>query len=85
MNAKNVECLKQAGSVHIHLRIHPNEKKYCCNECGKCFFILDTLPKHMQTHTGEIPYCGKECGKCFFQNVPEKSQTSRSRSRHKQI
>ena len=53
MNAKNVECLKQAGSVHIHLRIHSNEKKYCCNECGKCFFVLDTLPKHMQTHTGE--------------------------------
>uniref|UniRef100_F6PKQ1 Uncharacterized protein n=1 Tax=Monodelphis domestica TaxID=13616 RepID=F6PKQ1_MONDO len=45
--------------------LHPGEKLYKCNECGKTFHQRAQLTVHQRIHTGEKPYECKACGKAF--------------------
>uniref|UniRef100_A0A8C8RK13 C2H2-type domain-containing protein n=1 Tax=Pelusios castaneus TaxID=367368 RepID=A0A8C8RK13_9SAUR len=48
-------------------RIHTEERKNTCSECGKTFNRSSNLISHRRTHTGEKPYKCTECGKSFSQ------------------
>ncbi|XP_016098617.1 zinc finger and BTB domain-containing protein 41-like [Sinocyclocheilus grahami] len=49
----------------LHLRVHHEDKRYECDECGKTFIRHDHLKKHKKIHTGERAHQCEECGKCF--------------------
>ncbi|XP_067893805.1 zinc finger and BTB domain-containing protein 41 isoform X2 [Heterodontus francisci] len=49
----------------LHLRVHHDDKRYECEECGKTFIRHDHLTKHKKTHSGEKAHQCEECGKCF--------------------
>ncbi|XP_077111996.1 uncharacterized protein LOC143767492 [Ranitomeya variabilis] len=48
-------------------KIHANEKRFSCAECGKYFNHKSELVRHERVHTGEKPYSCPECGKCYAQ------------------
>lgn len=37
----------------LHLRVHHDDKRYECDECGKTFIRHDHLTKHKKIHSGE--------------------------------
>lgn len=39
-------------SFRLHLRVHHDDKRYECDECGKTFIRHDHLKKHKKIHTG---------------------------------
>ncbi|KAG2460446.1 ZG26 protein, partial [Polypterus senegalus] len=45
------------------MKIHVEEKLYCCSECDKRFKELRALRKHLKIHAAVKPYCCIECGK----------------------
>lgn len=46
------------------MRIHKEERKYLCPDCGyKCKWV-NQLKYHMTKHTGLKPYCCDECEYC---------------------
>ncbi|XP_012872751.1 PREDICTED: zinc finger and BTB domain-containing protein 41 [Dipodomys ordii] len=49
----------------LHLRVHHDDKRYECDECGKTFIRHDHLTKHKKIHSGEKAHQCEECGKCF--------------------
>ncbi|MGH0158514.1 UNVERIFIED_CONTAM: hypothetical protein FKN15_065270 [Acipenser sinensis] len=49
----------------LHLRVHHDDKRYECDECGKTFIRHDHLTKHRKIHSGEKAHQCEECGKCF--------------------
>ncbi|KAE8299600.1 Zinc finger protein 142 [Larimichthys crocea] len=45
----------------LHMRVHQDEKKYLCPQCGyKCKWATQ-LKYHMTKHTGDKPYACDEC------------------------
>ncbi|XP_073406420.1 uncharacterized protein [Dendrobates tinctorius] len=48
-----------------HKKIHTEEKRFSCSNCGKYFHRKSDLIRHERIHTGEKPYSCSECGKCF--------------------
>ena len=45
----------------------PKKKRYCCEECNKCFRVPALLRAHQRTHTGERLYSCDQCHKSFTQ------------------
>lgn len=42
-------------SLRLHLRVHHDDKRYECDECGKTFIRHDHLTKHQKIHSGRAP------------------------------
>lgn len=43
------------GCVYrLHLRVHHDDKRYECDECGKTFIRHDHLTKHKKIHSGRF-------------------------------
>lgn len=38
----------------LHLRVHHDDKRYECDECGKTFIRHDHLTKHQKIHSGNV-------------------------------
>lgn len=38
----------------LHLRVHHDDKRYECDECGKTFIRHDHLTKHKKIHSGTL-------------------------------
>lgn len=38
----------------LHLRVHHDDKRYECDECGKTFIRHDHLTKHKKIHSGKV-------------------------------
>lgn len=38
--------------VRLHLRVHHDDKRYECIQCGKTFIRHDHLTKHQKIHSG---------------------------------
>ncbi|KAJ4425652.1 hypothetical protein ANN_27848 [Periplaneta americana] len=53
--------------MKLHFHIHPRNKSFKCNVCGKCFSDSANLNKHALIHTRERPFKCEVCGKCFSQ------------------
>uniref|UniRef100_A0A8C9RSA7 Zinc finger and BTB domain containing 41 n=1 Tax=Scleropages formosus TaxID=113540 RepID=A0A8C9RSA7_SCLFO len=49
----------------VRERVHHDDKRYECDECGKTFIRHDHLTKHKKIHSGEKAHQCEECGKCF--------------------
>ncbi|KAG2461744.1 ZBT41 protein, partial [Polypterus senegalus] len=49
----------------LHLRVHHDDKRYECDECGKTFIRHDHLTKHKKIHSGEKPYKCQVCNQTF--------------------
>ncbi|KAF4789629.1 Zinc finger and BTB domain-containing protein 41 [Turdus rufiventris] len=49
----------------LHLRVHHDDKRYECEECGKTFIRHDHLTKHKKIHSGEKPYKCQICNQSF--------------------
>lgn len=51
-----VVCISYVHNVtdfnRLHLRVHHDDKRYECDECGKTFIRHDHLTKHQKTHSG---------------------------------
>lgn len=41
-------------SDRLHLRVHHDDKRYECDECGKTFIRHDHLTKHQKIHSGSV-------------------------------
>ena len=54
---------KQFHDVMKHIRIHTDEKPFCCQYCDKKFTRTDKLKVHERIHTGEKPY---KCTLCSY-------------------
>lgn len=39
----------------LHLRVHHDDKRYECDQCGKTFIRHDHLTKHQKIHSGRAP------------------------------
>ena len=52
----------------LHLRVHHDDKRYECDECGKTFIRHDHLTKHKKIHSGRVcvgrvrpePFCTEQ-------------------------
>ena len=40
------------GNLKLHIRKHPGQKLFDCNECGVSFALNGSLNKHIDTYTG---------------------------------
>ena len=67
----------------MHMRIHVNERKFKCDECGQAFMQKEFLARHKLTHTGEVPFRCDTCGKAFRQLVNLKQHKIRKHFNNK--
>lgn len=51
----------------LHLRVHHDDKRYECEECGKTFIRHDHLTKHKKIHSGRY-FLWKLASKLLFWN-----------------
>ncbi|KAK4315131.1 hypothetical protein Pmani_013623 [Petrolisthes manimaculis] len=58
---------KVAVGKHKWQEHNENNKKYKCEQCGKCFVYRGKLESHMRSHTGEKPFTCHLCTNTFSQ------------------
>ena len=82
-NAKNSRYVSFILIDQMHMRIHINERRFKCDECGQAFMQKEFLTRHKLTHTGEVPFRCDICGKAFRQLVNLKQHKIRKHFNNK--
>ncbi|EMP26473.1 hypothetical protein UY3_16460 [Chelonia mydas] len=63
--SKSKRSFSSCTAPDLHQKIHPDEKRHSCAECGKSYRRNSHLRRHQKSHTGEKPYVCADCGKSF--------------------
>ncbi|XP_038260002.1 zinc finger protein 436-like isoform X2 [Dermochelys coriacea] len=63
--SKSKRSFSSCTAPDLHEKIHPDEKRHSCAECGKSYCQNSHLRRHQKSHTGEKPYVCADCGKSF--------------------
>ncbi|KAG6922832.1 zinc finger protein 850, partial [Chelydra serpentina] len=64
-NGDNEKSFSSNSALSVPQKIHLEEKRYSCAECGKSYHQHAHLRRHQKNHTGERPYVCADCGKSF--------------------
>ncbi|KAJ8372653.1 hypothetical protein AAFF_G00280690, partial [Aldrovandia affinis] len=57
--------INKQSPLNDHKRIHMDENRFECTQCGKCFKYAASVTRHQMYHSGEKPYECTHCGKGF--------------------
>ncbi|XP_053883511.1 zinc finger protein 585A-like [Malaclemys terrapin pileata] len=68
--SKSKRSFSSSSAADLHQKIHPDEKRHSCAECGKSYRQNSHLRRHQKSHTGEKPYVCADCGKSFGRKSP---------------
>lgn len=69
------KVLKSAPILRIHCRIHVDEKRHRCDQCGMRFHQKVNLKHHLNVHSNRQPYRCDLCAKGF--NAPSNLKVHR--------
>ncbi|XP_052863393.1 zinc finger protein 3 homolog [Anopheles cruzii] len=58
-----------SGSIYSHRKIHSDNPKFACGECGRTFVQKINLIQHCKTHIGLRPYQCGQCDKSFCEKA----------------
>ncbi|XP_067389063.1 zinc finger protein 420-like [Emydura macquarii macquarii] len=64
-NGDNKKSLSSNSILAVRQKIHLEEKRFSCDECGKSYHQHAHLRRHQKNHTGERPYVCADCGMSF--------------------
>ncbi|XP_065259547.1 zinc finger protein 420-like [Emys orbicularis] len=70
LNTQSKRSFSRSSAADLHQKIHPDEKRHSCAECGKSYRRNSHLRRHQKSHTGEKPYVCADCGKSFGRKSP---------------